>query len=367
MISEDTSQTVQVTGFQPGMQRRQQTRLGTVAIAYDDPQTYTTFILIFHQSLIIPEMKNNLLCPFQLRLNGIEVNETPLQFLKPSQRTNRSHLIVASEEFAIPLDLNGVSSGFFSRKPNNDEIDDPDQCPQIEMTYEDPVYDPEVADHFDIDTELRRDVIDDIVRRLGDRRITSMERTLCSVSRTLNEGEFIGSVLERNEAAIQGTKRKGSQTPEELAKKWGIGVETARRTIDRTTQLAVRDFHDSAGTRRLKHTYMQLQYRRLNCVMYTDTLFGPKPSSQKNTCGQVYSTAFDWCVFYPMKAERDAHLTLDLLHNDYGVPKTYTPDNAMALVKGNFEKKVHRVGSLIHPIEAHTPNQNKAESIAREI
>ena len=125
MISEDTSQTVQVTGFLPGMQHRQETRLGTVAIAYDDPQTYTTFILIFHQSLIIPEMKNNLLCPFQLRLNGIEVNETPLQFLKPSLRTDRSHSIMATEELAILLDLNGVSSGFLSRKPTKDEIDDP--------------------------------------------------------------------------------------------------------------------------------------------------------------------------------------------------------------------------------------------------
>ena len=185
-----------------------------------------------------------------------------------------------------------------------------------------------------------------------------MERTLCSVSRTLHEGESIELVLERNEAAIQGTRRKGSQTPEELAKKWGIGVKTARRTIDRTTQLAVQDFHDSAGTRRLKHTYMQLQYRCLNCVMYTDTLFGPKPSSQKNTCGQVYSTAFDWCVFYPMKAECDAHLTLDLLHNDFGVPKTYTPDNAMALVKGNFEKKVHR-GRISDPPDRGTYSQSE--------
>ena len=168
MISEDTSQMVQVTGFLTGMQHHKETRLGTVAIAYDDPQTYTTFILIFHQSLIIPEMKNNLLCPFQLRLNGIEVNETPLQFLKPSLRTDRSHSIVATEELAIPLDLNGVSSGFLSRKPTKDEIDDPGRCPQIEMTYEDPVYDPEVADHFEIDTKLRCDLMDDIVRRPGD-------------------------------------------------------------------------------------------------------------------------------------------------------------------------------------------------------
>ena len=113
--------------------------------------------------------------------------------------------------------------------------------------------------------------------------------------------------------------------------------------------------------------YMQLEYRCLNCVMYMDTLFGLKPSSQENTCGQVYSTNFHRCVFYLLKAQRDAHLTLDLLHDDYGVARTYTPNNAMALVKGNFERKVHRAGSIIHPIKAHTPNQHKADSITREI
>ena len=39
----------------------------------------------------------------------------------------------------------------------------------------------------------------------------------------------------------------------------------------------------------------------------------------------------------------------------------------MNLVAGDFSKKARRAGSIIHPIEAHTPNQNHAESMAREI
>ena len=78
VISEDTSYTVQVMGFLPGMRRKQETKIGTVAVAYDEPKMFTTYILIFHQSLIIPEFKNNLLCPFQMRLNGIEVDDVPL-------------------------------------------------------------------------------------------------------------------------------------------------------------------------------------------------------------------------------------------------------------------------------------------------
>ena len=45
--------------------------------------------------------------------------------------------------------------------------------------------------------------------------------------------------------AIQGTRQQGSKLPEELAQKLGIGIETAGRTTEWATQLAVRDFHDS--------------------------------------------------------------------------------------------------------------------------
>ena len=43
------------------------------------------------------------------------------------------------------------------------------------------------------------------------------------------------------------------------------------------------------------------------------------------------------------------------------------PDNAMALTVGEFKKKARAVGSIIHPIEAHMPNQNKVEAMLTEI
>ena len=46
----------------------------------------------------------------------------------------------------------------------------------------------------------------------------------------------------------------------------------------------------------------------------------------------------------------------------------YTPDNVMAWMAGEFRRVAQRVGArIIHPIEVHTPNQNKAEKMAREI
>ena len=73
-----------------------------------------------------------------------------------------------SETLKIPLELAGVGSGFFSRKPTKSEIDDPDRYPQIKMTYQDPIYDPEVADHFKVDTRLCHDVVNDVIQRRDD-------------------------------------------------------------------------------------------------------------------------------------------------------------------------------------------------------
>jgi hypothetical protein len=96
-------------------------------------------------------------------------------------------------------------------------------------------------------------------------------------------------------------KRKGHVGPEELAKRWGIGIETARKTLDRTTQLAVRNFTDSMGGRRLKPIHYQLKYRRLRCEMFVDIYKAKCKSLRGNTCAAVYCTPYHWIRFDPMK------------------------------------------------------------------
>jgi hypothetical protein len=66
--------------------------------------------------------------------------------------------------------------------------------------------------------------------------------------------------------------KKGKMSPADLAKRWHIGVETAKKTLARTTQLVIRDYTHSMGGRRLKPFTYQLRYRRLNAEMYTATL-----------------------------------------------------------------------------------------------
>ena len=65
-----------------------------------------------------------------------------------------------------------------------------------------------------------------------------------------------------------------------------------------------------------------------------DTLYGPCASSQKSN-----STNFEGSCFFPLKAEKDAHESLDLLHMYHRISAIYTPDNVMALMAGEFQKK----------------------------
>ena len=63
----------------------------------------------------------------------------------------------------IPLDLCGMISGFQVRKPTKEEIDDPDQFPQFQVTYKTPEYDPEQHHYETVEEAIRDGLRHDIV------------------------------------------------------------------------------------------------------------------------------------------------------------------------------------------------------------
>ena len=67
-------------------------------------------------------------------------------------------------------------------------------------------------------------------------------------------------------------ERHQKLTPESLAKKWNIGLNTAKNTIKVTTQLGVRSAL-GPPTWRYCTDMMQHNLQRLNTNFYTDTLF----------------------------------------------------------------------------------------------
>ncbi|CAJ1957701.1 unnamed protein product [Cylindrotheca closterium] len=96
--------------------------------------------------------------------------------------------------------------------------------------------------------------------------------------------------------------------PDQLARRWRTSIECARRTLEKTTQRAVRDWSVVQGSCRFRPVQYQLEYPRLKTNVYVDVKFGPCKSAEGNTCVAVYATPVQWARAYPLNKESDPDL-----------------------------------------------------------
>ena len=82
------------------------------AVCYDNHLSGQIYNIVIHQAIELPGLKHHLLCPMQVRTNGVTVNDCPKYLC--DQPTDDMHTIVCSyewgEKVALPLILNGVTS-----------------------------------------------------------------------------------------------------------------------------------------------------------------------------------------------------------------------------------------------------------------
>ena len=100
------------------------------ALAYDDPYSHKTFILVIRHCLDIPSMDHNLIPPFLLREAGLQVRETPKSQLEAP--TIDDHAIYDPESFMrIHLKLSGIFSCFPTRALTRGEVETWDEYPIV--------------------------------------------------------------------------------------------------------------------------------------------------------------------------------------------------------------------------------------------
>ena len=424
LVLQETGRTVNVEGFGEALGQLSDVPIVTVAVAYDCPVTFKTFILIFHESLYIPSMTTHLVNTWQMRQQGITVNDVPLQQLPPEARRLDCHSILHPESgLHIPLELNGIMSGFVVRVPTWDEIQDVEQhnVTHVHMTSSDP-WVPSHSQYSKIEGTLRdqvahgMDLLDredrdisqlqvrgqvgavpvpldggpikgtDVDLDFGFHRsaeslsLKALQQEQCHTD-ALDVDRYAAALMDQlgitsrhvdelahHLAAAKTTKKRhGFVDAHRLAKNWKIGVEAAKRTVEATTQMAVRDFTHTTGGRRLKPHHWVLNHARLDCEVYTDTLIARCKSLRGNTCAQVFATAFHFVRVFAMESKKDAHYSLDDFFREVGVPQVLIPDNAKELTQGQFRRKCRRAQCPIHPVEAYTPNVNLAEAVIREL
>jgi len=157
LVVYDTGITVSVEPYMATLGLSPEVPIVTAAVAYDHPDTGQTYVLFFHQSLYEPDVKTHLMNPFQVRHNNIQVHETPLQHLPDDQQHPHSHSIYhPPTDLHIPLQLQGTMSGFLSRKPTWDEVNDIDNHDVVHVHMTSPIeWEPRATDHADLEAAVK--------------------------------------------------------------------------------------------------------------------------------------------------------------------------------------------------------------------
>jgi hypothetical protein len=115
------------------------------ATAYDDPETGDTYILVMGEaSYFGNQLPNSLLCPNQMHVNGIVVDDVPIHL--SSDKSSTHSIFVPEQGVRLPLKLHGCFSYLPTHLPTTKEIED---LPWLELTSDmewDP-YEPHLAQH----------------------------------------------------------------------------------------------------------------------------------------------------------------------------------------------------------------------------
>ncbi len=272
LIIIDFERPVQVTGYDSS-KKSKPFRIVSGVLAYDDPYTGRTHMLVVHQAISMPQIEHNLLCPMQMRQNDVEVDERPKFFtVKP---TEKSHAIVAkneAEELIIPLQLDGMTSYFATRKPTKDEFEGSDSV--FELTAQGPEWDPQTTSYAEQEAAML-DHKGEVIEKAEHPPFYICHLESCTkMDREDHEFDFeFGMALEANrsvsavdakvpaEMAAGGldSQKRPPLEAKVLAKRWHISEDAARRTLQKTTQRGVRTVLNPALSRRFQSNDRQLR------------------------------------------------------------------------------------------------------------
>jgi hypothetical protein len=192
-----------------------------------------------------------------MRLNDVIVSDTP-KFMT-EMPTEKDHAIVvinpdSNDKLIIPLSVCGVMSTFLTRKPMIDEYN---TCTKFTLTYDSPEFEPDTERFANMERDACSDV--DQLRKIGDG--TQQTCRLCSVSQSLSNAQQVPEHKSQSNlilldisptlcddtlstemqsavhvSSVHVTERRNGIDATTLAQNFGIGLDTAQRTLKAMTQ-----------------------------------------------------------------------------------------------------------------------------------
>ena len=335
----------------------QDVSIATVATMWIHPKNGQPYILIINEALYFGDRVDvTLLNPNQLRANGVIVEDVPRQF-DPKSSHSIYHPTV---KLRIPLSLDGICSGFVSRKPTWAEYE---QYPHVELTS--PMrWDPS-SDQFAKQEETyvssvcvaEKLLATDHVRNAS--RLVSAVQSLRAMQVMIgHEDDSLANCLvaavnvaaddtvgdglsgrndndvypmddeSRKLLALSTSNKRSVITPEILSRRWGVGLDTAKRTLKVTTQSGIRNVL-AKGERKVRQKLDHLAFPNLSGKWYTDTMFSNVQSVRGHLTVQVFTNGRGSDHFYPMKSKgMVGPNALMPFIREVGIPQTIVIDNA---------------------------------------
>ena len=350
---------VTASGFSPSLGTVKDLPMANVLYAYDKPDGTT--ILLEHNNTIYlgADMEDSLGNPIQSEEHGIRVDLRPKAFYP---HDDKSQSLTFADGTVIPVQYDGVLPFIPIRRPSPIEVDSCERL-QLSSPYDwDPfkercTFSQLGSNYSTLDSSPFIDILEQSDPISSELSFSGLDATLHSVSEVNNIG------------ALK-SKTSNSLTPENLSKLWGIGLKTAKRTIDATTHQCIR----STGllSKRFKTDKSQLRYKQLSRRyggFYVDYLKVGVKSIRQFIGGTLYTNKLGFKKFFPCVNETSAETghTLKSFIELVGLPPSLHSDNHSNFKEGLFKKLLRKFGIGATYTEPHSPWQNRAEYSIGEV
>ena len=337
-------------------------------------------------------MPISLINPNQIRHNGFRVGDD----VTDGDRYFGIEL-GEDEDEKLPFDMEGTCISFESRVPTQWEMN-ARNCRQYIMTCDQP-WDPSQVKVAAVGSKSRESSeLRSLMAGISSVHVAeansslSTHRCLSDISNTLDDKDFTRRMISQVKVesvypldkenvedtgttprvvrAINSETRHTTITAEEVSKKFRCGLETAKKTLEKTTQRGVRTAINPLH-RRYRTYHPDLHRNQLDVTMSSDTLFAKVKSLQGNTCAQLYTTG-KYTRLFPLpdkSADSIGGTLLDVLNN-VGVPKEMVTDLASEMCGRHtpFRKELVKRGVAIKNAEKGRHGQNAiAESEINQV
>ena len=172
-------------------------------------------------------------------------------------------------------------------------------------------------------------------------------------------------LFEAVEKAFQASATAGKSrgvSPELLSKVFRIDHDTAKRTLEVTTQLNKRDAHTSLS-RTFGTNDRMLRYPRIDSIFFMDTFYCTKKakSTRGNIAMQLFVSDKGFVYVVPMKMESEIPQALKMFAKEVGVPTHLVADPARAQKSAKVVEFLHKIGTTLRLLEESTQWANRAE------